>query len=271
MTGFPLIVLAESVKVSRRTAARLGWVVSAGLGVLLPALLFAQIQLGTVLFGVEAAEYFDATATRPLIWALHARSFFIVRMFLVVLAAQLLATEFQDRTLREALLRPVPRYQVWFGKWLAIVGWDAIALLLTFVIGSVLGVAMFGFGGWWDVVLVAYTLALLTDAALVALSLFVAVATRSVVATVAGVLMALILDMAATFVLFVLSTGGVVRTPWVVQLSEQYPMLLYNALGLWAGGLPGYTFDLRSIGSLGVILAGSLLGGFLVFRRADVP
>lgn len=271
MTVFPLVLLAETVKLTRTMSARAGWLMSLALGVLPPAGLFAMVQAGLMIFGMEAAAYFDPDPAQPLIWALHIRNLLLIRVFIILLGAQSLAGELANRTLRESLLRPVPRYQVLFAKWMALLAWDAVSLALTFVVGAVLGLAAFGLDGIWTSALLAYAINFGTDAALLALTLLVAAITRSAIGTLAGLLVFLILDLVTGWALFVLSTGSVISTPWVVTSAAQYPVLVNGALGIWASILPGGSFDARSIGSLIVLLAGSLLGSLLILRRTDVP
>ncbi|MCA9569675.1 MAG: ABC transporter permease [Myxococcales bacterium] len=266
-----LLVLAEQVKLFRRTPARLGLGLAVMLGALMPIVLVALLQAGTVIFGVEAAQHFASEPTRPMIWALRARNFFVMHAVLIVLGAQTLAGEIGDRTLREALLAPVPRYQVLLAKLVALLTWDAVGLVLMFVVSGVLGIGAFGMDGIWVSVALAYVLTLVADTALAGITLLVAVATRSVVATLGGLLVALILDMVAGWAMFVVSTGAVVRDPWVVEIASQHPVLLNSVLGLGNSVLPGYAFDTRTLGSAGVLAAGSLLGALLLLRRADIP
>jgi ABC-type transport system involved in multi-copper enzyme maturation permease subunit len=271
MSPFPLVLLAETVKLCARRSARFGWAMSLGLGLGLPLVLFGLVQAGIVVFGAEAEVYFQPDPARPLIWALHLRNVLLIRVFLLLLGAQSMAGELADRTLREGLLRPVPRYQVLFAKWLALLAWDAVSLVLTFVVGGVLGLAFFGLDGIWTSAFLAYLLNFGTDAALLALTLLVAVLTRSALATLAGLLVVLLVDLVTGWALAMLSTGGIVSTPWVVELASQYPALLNGALGTWGAVLPGGAFDGRSLATLAVVLVGSLGLGVVALGRADVP
>lgn len=271
MSALPLLLLAEQVKLFRRPAARLGLVASVVVGALMPLLLFGQLQAGAMLFDVPPEELYQPSPTQPVFWALTLRNFFVAQVFLIALGAQTLAGEIGDRTLREGLLQPVSRSSVLLAKLGALITYDAMTLVGTFVSGSLLSLLFFGLDGAWTSALLAHGLNLLSDTMLIGITLLVSVATRSTLATLGGMLMTLIFDMVARWALIILASGAIVRTPWVLTLAEQHPILLNADLALWGAVAPGGTFDPRTLASTLVLGVGSIGLALLLFRRTDVP
>lgn len=275
MTGpsAALVVRAEIAKLFSRMSARVGLLVSLGLGALMPLMLLTLVHSGMSVNEIPADQYFDATATRPLVWALHLRNFIVIRAFLVVLGAQSTAGELASHTLREDLLRPVPRSTVLIAKWLAVLAWDAASLAVMALAAGVPSLLLFGASGPWVGVGLALLVNLLCDAGVVALVLAIAVLTRSVVATVAGVIVALVLERFVGWGMAGASMmAGLVGAPaWAVTLLEQHPLLPSAAFSVWTFTLPDVERTWQSAGSLAVITAACLAVALLRFRRMDVP
>lgn len=271
--SFGLIVLAETVKVFSRLSARVGLLMSIAVGASMPLLLWLFLNSGLMVNGIESEDYFAATPTDGISWALSARNLLLVRAFLVVLGAQAFAGELSARTLREALLRPVQRDAVVFAKWLSLLVWDAVSLGLTFVSAAGLGMLLLGLDGVWKDVLLATFVNLFCDAGVIAVVFAVGVLTRSTVATIAGLIVALVLDKALgmTMMLAAGIAGALETSPIVVSVLDSWPMLPSAAFGLWAGLLPDGVVDARSVASLLILTAGGLLVTMLALRRMEVP
>ena len=270
---FHLLVLAETTKVFSRLSAKVGLLVSVGIGACLPLLLWLFVNSGMIVNGVESDEFFAANATDGIGWSLSARNFMLVRAFLVVLGAQTFAGELSARTLREALLRPVPRDLVVFAKWLALIVWDAVSLGLTWVTAAVLGSLLLGVDGVWVDVTLATFVNLLCDAGVIAVVFAVGVVTKSTVATIAGMIVALVLDKLLGMAMVIAAgiAGALETTPIIVTVLNSWPILPSAAFGLWAGMLPDGVVDARSVASLLILTAGGLLATMLRLRRMEVP
>lgn len=269
--NFPLLVHAEFVKLNSRISAKLGLLVSIAVGFVLPLVLFGTAY---AIRGSQAELMFDTSTTRPMVWGLYVRNLLVVRAFLVVLGAQALAGELAAQTVREDLLRPVPRYAVFMAKWLAIIGWDALSLLATFLVSAVFGLGLFGLDGMWTETALAYLINLVCDAGVIAVVLAFAAVTRSNVATIAGVVVGLVGDKALGVALPTASTAAEFfqASPLVVELINQWPILPSAAFAVWTFPLILESERLWiSVASLFFIMASSLLIGLTSFKRMMVP
>lgn len=273
MNHFGLLVLAETTSVFSRLSARVGLLMSAAVGIAMPLMLYVMLNSGMVINGVDSTDYFAASATDGLSWGLTARNFLLVRAFLVVLGAQVIAGELSARTLRETLLRPVSRDAVVFAKWIALLAWDVVSLATTFVFGALFGVLTLELDGYWVDILLATALNLVCDAGLIAVVFAVGALTRSTVATIAGLLVAIMLDkMLGWGMMFASGVAEMLQSsPMVVKIVGSWPMLPSAAFNLWQTVLPDYEMDARSVASLVLLTAGGLLATMLRLRRMEVP
>ena len=121
--------------------------------------------------------------------------------------------------------------------------------------------------------LLATFLNLLCDAGVVAIVFAVGVITRSTVATIAGMLVGLVLDkMLGLALVFASGLAEMLHTsPIIVKALNSWPLLPSAAFGLWAGVLPDQSIDARSVASLLLLTAGGLLAAILRLRRMEVP
>lgn len=268
-----LVFQAELVKLMSRLSARVGLVLAFLLGVIPPLLTFLFVSQDPMVNGA-AAQSFEIDPTQILIAALYIRSFPVVmRAFLIILAAQSLAGEFGARTLREDLLRPVTRHGVFFAKFGALLVWDAFALLLTFVPCALIGLLAFGTGGPWLAVILAYALAVVCDAGVIAVVFAIGALTRSTVATITGMLVFLVLDKMLGLAMPLASTVATLFTTseFIIDLLNQWPILPSAAFGVWTFVLPDAEFMMISTCSLALITDASLLTALVALRRLDVP
>ncbi|MBW2258583.1 MAG: S46 family peptidase [Deltaproteobacteria bacterium] len=173
------IWLAETSKLFSRVTAKMGLILAALLGVLGPVFLWIAMNADMTWNGAQVAESIDATSPLALQIGLELRNFFILRAFVIVLAALSFAAEYRAQTIREDLIRPVPRWMVPVSKWLAVNTWIAATLLVAWVFGGLLAVVVFGFDGEWMRPLSGYGVTFLADAGFASLVLLVAVASRS--------------------------------------------------------------------------------------------
>jgi ABC-type transport system involved in multi-copper enzyme maturation permease subunit len=280
------VIRAETSKLLSRRMARIGGVVSVLIGVCVPLLyaMFwswraeAQFSFNGQVQGV--GDYADASAV--VAYALLLRNFFVLRAFVVVLGALSMAGELSASTLREDLLRPVPRVGVWAGKAAALAIFIAGSLFLTGAFSSVIGLALYGFTGDWMAVGLAYFGTLATDVVFSWLVLAVAVCVRSVAMTVAGILVFFVFDLVAWASLYLAQFA--IEAAQMAQPEMELPLpalmefaiqarnwLPSAAFGVWYGAFGEMEWIAESLVALVLIGAACVTVGVTVFQSRDIP
>jgi ABC-type transport system involved in multi-copper enzyme maturation permease subunit len=201
--------------------------------------------------------------------ALQARNFFILPLFLLLASASAVGGEISDRTMRELLVRPVPRWSVLLAKLIALSLVSAASLVLTLVPALGLGTAIFGLSpegyqgpGTTDL-LGGYAASFLSDVGLITLGMAASMVLRSVGGTVVAVVLILGADLALRGVVKALSMFG------MEEAAAIQPWLLGNALGCWEGWKE--TWALEPFGALAAFTAVFCAFGVARFQRLDVP
>ncbi|MCB9673723.1 MAG: ABC transporter permease [Alphaproteobacteria bacterium] len=272
--SFPLLVQAELLKLFSRPSAKIGLLASLAVGLALPLLAILLVNSGMVVNGVDARSAFSVDANDTLVNALYVRSFPVgIRAFLIILGAQAFAGELAARTLREDLLRPVPRWAVLMAKLVALALWDAASLGLGFFGGALVGIVAFGTEGAWVATALAYSLALLCDVGVIAIVLAIGVLTRSTVATIASLIVFFVLDKMLGWAMLFASTAAMMFTTSepIIRLLNQWPALPSAAFGSWAFVLADNDWNWVSVSAAGLYTALALLFALLWFRRSEVP
>jgi ABC-type transport system involved in multi-copper enzyme maturation permease subunit len=275
------IVLAEIRKLFSRTSARVGLVVAALIGFGLPILraivrMFEQWTVDALQesggMGGPAPELADILATDIAFAALATRNFFLLRVLIIMVGALSVAAEYQTRALREDLLRPVPRWSVVLAKWLAIDTWIAASVLCTFVPAVLVSVVAWGVDGDWQALVLAHLATIASDAGFAALVVLVAIASRSVAGTIAGMVIFYFLDLAMWMFLGLVSSVPMLPVPDLVKewAPEVSPFLPSAAFSVWWGAASS-EWAWQGWLSLGIICLGSLVAAERVFARLDVP
>lgn len=264
--------LAGMVRVETRGALTRGAGVASlivGLGVGLLVLVVAKVALGmavqvTDANGVPSAAFSEFNGVEAAAWALRARNFFVLPLFLLLVTGSSFAGELADHTFRELLVRPVPRWAVVFSKVSALMALSGATLVLTLVPALVGGSLLFGTGGDMGRLALGYLASWLSDLGLISLGVLVSTFVRGsggVVVAVIGLLMA---DLAARGALKV---GSMVLQHEALGAAGAY--LPGAALAAWEGWRDG--FELAPFGGL-ALLVGICLGGALWrIQRMDVP
>ncbi|HHO50417.1 MAG TPA: hypothetical protein ENK18_05970 [Deltaproteobacteria bacterium] len=273
------LVLAEILKLQSRTSARAGWLALALLGALPPAFL-AMMGDATVTAGGGPVQ-FDLSAANGVRWALVVRNFYIAQTFLLLLGAQSLAGEYQARTLREDLLRPVPRWAVLGAKWGALSAWSGVAVALQWVVAVVVSVLLLGSEGdaTWKAVFLGHLAAWLCDTSFAAVVLLASAATRTATGTIAAVFLFVALD---KFLGWILWIGKGIRDSLPLDVSEQVPAVVdwllvaspylpSRAWGIWSEVSLSEPPVLQSWLSLVGITLLAALATERIFARTDVP
>jgi ABC-type transport system involved in multi-copper enzyme maturation permease subunit len=268
---FSQVVQAEIRKLFGRTASRVGLVAALLVGLLpMVRVILRLVELAVVEPGVQLPPI-DAP-----FWcfaSLAVRNWLVMKFLLIMVGALSVAGEFQNRTLREDLLRPVPRRAVLAAKWIALSSWVGVTLLITFVSSAFVSIAMGGFqnGAWlWSDTIAAYATTLLGDIGFAAFVIAAGVLIRSVAGTMGAMVLFYILDSALWAGLhlmgFVNSIPKVARDVAEVAL----PWLPSAAFGVWSGPMWG-GWTGTSFLSLGILSLVAVVVAERVFARTDVP
>lgn len=278
--SWPALFQAELRKLMSRTSARVGLLLAVAIGLGLPIargayqLLVIQIAARN---GGDVSLIPPADPTVPIYAALWLRNFFVMRVLLIMVGALSFAGEFQSRTLREDLLRPVSRPAVLMAKWAALVAWVGGGLVLTGATSTLASVIAFPGGEGFGHLLLQYAVALLADAGFAAVVLMVAVLSRSVAGTLAGMFLFYLLDLAVAigFGLLASLPDQVGLPPEVRAAAGQVsPWLPSAAFAAWNGGTiwsGGGDWSVPAFVSLGVVTLVSLAVAIWRFERLDVP
>jgi hypothetical protein len=167
-------------------------------------------------------------------WALRARNFFVLPLFLLLATGNALATEREDHTLRASLLP---------------------ALLGGFV--------LYGQAGPIVDVLLGYAASLLSDAGLIALGLLAGTLVRGAGGVVVSVIGLLMVDLGGRGFLWVLSKVGLPEADSVRQVMPG------EALAAWEGWSEGFQWQPFA----GLILLIAVALGLTLWRveKMDVP
>jgi len=196
-------------------------------------------------------------------WALRARNFFVLPLFLLLATGNALATEREDHTLRELLVRPVPRWSVVTVKFLALLVLSLASLVASLLPALLGGFVLYGQAGPIVDVLIGYAASLLSDAGLIALGLLAGTLVRGAGGVVVSVIGLLMVDLGGRGFLWVLSKVGL---PEADSLRQVMPG---EALAAWEGWSDG--FQWQPFAGLVLLIAVAL--GLTLWRvaRMDVP
>lgn len=261
------ILRVEASAVYGRGSARLALAVAllTGIGALL-AHQWLQGQAATIQAnGAPVAQMVEFSGPAVAGWALRVRNFFVLPLVLLLATAASFAGEIGDQSLREVLVRPVPRVVVLFSKALVLASLAALTLLASLLPSLGGGLAVFGNEGATTVpqVLLGFAASLLSDLGLIGLGLLASTFVRSV----GGVVVSLILLlMADTGIRLMLKGMAWVGADWAESVGRAMPG---NALACWEGWKGGW--DPWAFGGMAVLLV--LTYGLTTwrFQRMDVP
>lgn len=286
---FPRMVFAELRKVFTQGSAIAALVIALVVGIGAVAG-YAWVQsfddaTGPSFNGTPVSQIVVASGIGAAGKALYARNFFVLPLFLLLASASSVGGELSDRTLRELVVRPVPRWSILAAKLLALSMLSAATLIVTLVPSLGAGTALFGLtadvaagdtsqsailgaalgGGAPSVGLLlgGYAASFLSDVGLICIATAASLVVPSVGGTVVGVALLLMADLALWGLLKLL---GVLGVEWAATIV---PWTLGNALGGWKGWQEGW--DPAQFGALAVFVAVSLTFAIARFHRMDVP
>lgn len=273
---------AETTKLFTRSSARAGLLVAALVALAALLMLWWVSSSAMVVNGAAVSEILVETRNAPgaLRWGLLTRNFFVLRAFLILVGAQAVAGELQARTLREDLLRPVPRWAVVAAKWGALATWIAATLGVAWVVGALGGSLLLGTGGPWGEVALGYVATWACDVGFASLVMAISLAVRGVAGTVMGVFLFLVLDTFLGWGLRVLEWAAgidVIRQSagalaWVLDVvAKANPWLPSSAFAAWRGVSPDLPWVWQSFVALLLVTAVAMIATERQLARLDVP
>lgn len=264
---FLAVVRTEARTIYGRPSAKLAVVVAllCGVGVLL-AMQWIHGQAGNIQAnGNPVSQMVEFSGPAVAGWALRVRNFFVLPLVLLLATAASFAGEIGDQTLREAMVRPVPRWWILASKTLVLLSLAALTLVLTLVPAIAGGVAMFGLDGPTVLsdVLLGYGASLLSDLGLIALGLLASTFVRSVGGVIVSMMLLLMGDMGLRVMFKGMSWMG---ASWADSVSHALPG---KALACWEGWTGDW--DPWSFVGMAVVLLVGFGGAWYRFSRMDVP
>ncbi len=262
-----------------------------GLGALVVALLVGalaalamnglmQVQEGVQLNGQGLGGLVQFDVVGVAAKALSARNFFVLPLLLFLATGASMAGEHADRTLRELVVRPVPRWSILAAKFAALASLSAATLLVTFVTSVALGWPLVGppqidqsvAEGAESLARVSlgFAASFVSDLCLLALGLALSTFVRSVGGVVVSLVLVLLADRAIWMGLNGVGLAQRMMTgapePWV---DEALKWTLVGAQACWEGWEtsfePGQFVAVTAYTVLACLVA------TLRFGRSDVP
>lgn len=257
----------ELSTVLRRRSGLVALLVSAIVGVFAVVAMGATQNMATsgsvTVQGADLSQMVTVSGPDAAAWALRIRHFFVLPMLLLLATAGAFAGELADHTMRERLVRAVPRWLVLLVKLSALWALSALSLIATFVLAIVGGVVRFGVDGPWQDLLLAFVASAFSDLGVIALGLLLATLFRGAAGVVVGGLMVLLADFALRMLLTFLGYVG------LQEPAALIPFLPGSALACWQGMDHGWS--MQPFLALGVFVSLCLGFALVRFQRMDIP
>jgi ABC-type transport system involved in multi-copper enzyme maturation permease subunit len=265
-THFHLMFLAELRKTLLRGSGMAAILIAAAVGLLAVAGMGLAQYLGSeaAVNGLPLDQIMDFSGVTTAGWALRARNFFLLPLLLLWATGASFAGELKDHTLRELLVRPVPRWSVLLAKLLALAVLSAITLVVTAVLSGGLGALLFGIEGEWGPLALGYLASWPSDLGLLSMGILVALLVRNVAGVVVGVVLYLALDLVVRLLLSLIG-----KLPSMELAAEIARFMPGQALAAWEGYLDAWS--LTSWAGLAVLIVLCLAAALFRLMRMDVP
>jgi len=272
---FPWMVWAELRKVYTRGSGIGALLIAAVMGLGAVAAMYEAGHNDTAqINGATLADIVAVNAVEVGGWALNARNFFVLPLFLLLATAGSVAGELGNRTLREDLVRPIPRWSALASRMIAVSSLSALTLLITGAVSFLPGLVLFGMPtpGTGAVPVdyptasqlgMGYLASFASDVGLIAIAVMLSLVVRSVGGVVVTLVLILMADLAVRGVLNLMSLAQ-------IQVAAQLlPWTLGNALGCWQGW--STHFEPMRFLALTVVIVGSTAAATARLSRMDVP
>jgi len=262
---FFAMFLAELKKTLLRGSGIAALLVAAAVGALaVGGLAAAKHYSGdAVINGAPLSQLVQIQGVTVVSWSLKARNFFLLPLVLLWATGTTFAGEWREHTLRELVVRPVPRWTVLAAKLAALSVLSGLTLVVTGLVSAVPGAAVFGFEGEWGPVLLGYLASWASDLGLLALGILASLLVRNVAGVVVGVVLFLVLDLGLRLVL---KAAGLLGLASATTISHFLPG---EALAAWEGYDAGW--DWVPFTGLGVLLVLCLALSVWRMMRTDIP
>lgn len=268
------MVWAEIQTVFRRGSGMAALGVSVLIGALMVALM-AWVQsnaAGAEVNGAQIGEMVRYSGPDCAGWALSARNFFVLPLLLLLATGGSVAGELSDRSLREVLVRPVPRWSVLAAKLAALSLLSMATLLLVMLPALALGSAVFGVDGPIKDVLLGYLATLGTDLGIICFGFVASTFVRSVGGVVVSVILLLMLDAGARLLLWLreLLLGLMQQAAGAeAEAGLRYSRFLPGAaLDCWKGYSEGWAWE--PFAGLAALILISATVAVVRFQRMDI-
>jgi ABC-type transport system involved in multi-copper enzyme maturation permease subunit len=258
--------LAETRKTLLRGSGIAAILIAAGVALLAVGAMALAEYLGgeASVNGLPLEQILQVSGATVTGWALRARNFFLLPLLLLWAAGASFAGELKDHTLREQLVRPVPRWSVMLAKLLALGVLSGITLAVTGLLAAGLGALLFGVDGDWLALALGYLASWPSDIGLLCMGILVAVWIRNVAGVVVGVVLYLAFDLVARLLLSLIG-----KLPSVAVAGDIARFMPGEALAAWEGYLGDWSW--MSFAGLALLIALCLAVALVRFVRMDVP
>jgi ABC-type transport system involved in multi-copper enzyme maturation permease subunit len=245
-----------------------------GRGALVVAIVVGLLAVGGLEAASRAADNIEANNTpvaqmlkvdwsTSLAWALQARNFFVLPLLLVLSGASTLSGELKENTLREVLVRPVPRWSVVFAKISALSLLSLATLVLTALTATVGGAILFATEEPIVGHLSGFAMSWLSDLGLITITLLVASFSRSVGGVVVSLALYLMVDWLLGKLLGFIGQLGV---DWAPVVQDILPGTALQAWADWDSG-----FEPKRVGALLVWIVITWALSTWRVQKMDVP
>jgi hypothetical protein len=257
------MIRAEIRAVFGRASGKVALILSVLVPIVVAVVLawFEQKTLEARFNGMPISQLADLTVRGTAGYALMVRNMVVLPLLLVLATAASVAGERRDNTLREVLVRPVPRWSVVLAKTAALFALSAATLVLTMALSMGLGAALFATP--INRVALGYLACLGTDLGLICLAMLASSFVRSVGGVVVLMVLLMVVDMAIRGVLTLAGNFGVEEAAAVVGYFPG------AALDAWEGWKDG--FETQPFMGLAALVLGAFGLTCARFHRMDVP
>lgn len=276
MSAWSSVFLAELLKLWSRGMARAGAVLFLVIGVLAPLALRSASSSVITVNDQDATAFIDVSAPNAVLWSLYLRNFFVSHVLLAVLAAMSFAGELRDHTLREDLVRPVPRALVLAAKWGALCAWIGGTLLAQLLVATLTGLVLHPNQGEVEFgeVLLGFLASGVCDAGFAAFALAAAVVVRSVSGALTTIVLFLVFEWVASWAPSTLEmfAQAMDPVPPVVQfIIQSGPFFPSAAWGAWQELATNAVIHWEPWAALALYTAAAAVIAERTFSQIDVP
>ena len=213
--------------------------------------------------GTPAASMLSVDWATCVAWSLQARNFFVLPLLIALAGASTLSGELKENTLREILVRPVPRWSVVFAKIVALSVLSLATLCVTASASLAGGAILFPMEEGITGHIAGFAMSWLSDLGLITMTLLVASFSRSV----GGVVVSLALYLMADWLLgTLLGFLGQLGTDWAPIVRDLLPGTALQAWKDWDVG-----FEPKRVGALVVWTIVTWVLATVRVQRMDVP